>query len=224
MVTRAAPRRHRSRPVGEVKPTEDGPLAAPSGLPLFPNPSAVVDADAPARRSPSSASRGPLAGGPEPGARAPAGAPAVGHEPGATSAASLSSRLVAGSIDLALLLVLDALVVGLTLRLAGLTMASFGVLPAAPLAAFLLLLDGGYLVVLTAIGGQTFGKMVAGIRVVDLGGHPVRGAAALMRATAMIVSLLPAGAGLVWMCTVRNRRGLHDRVAGTSVVVVPRPV
>jgi uncharacterized RDD family membrane protein YckC len=131
-------------------------------------------------------------------------------------------RLVAGSVDVALLLGLDALIVGLTLRLAGFTFESFGVLPVVPLAAFLILLNGGYLVVLTAIGGQTFGKMVAGIRVVDIDGRPVRGTAALVRATTFVLSLVPAGAGLVWMCSVKDHRGLHDRVAGTRVVVVQR--
>jgi uncharacterized RDD family membrane protein YckC len=130
--------------------------------------------------------------------------------------------MVAGTVDVTLLLVLDALVVGLTLRLAGLGVASLEVLPAAPLAAFLLLLDGGYLVVLTATGGQTFGKMVAGIRVVNTSGRSVSSAAALIRATTMVLSLLAAGAGLIWMCTVRDRRGMHDRIAGTLVVVVHR--
>ena len=35
-----------------------------------------------------------------------------------------------------------------------------------PLGVFLLLLNGGYLTIFTTAGGQTIGKMIAGIRVV----------------------------------------------------------
>lgn len=220
MVTRAAPRRHRNRPASETDFNGDGPLAATSGLPLFPSPAGDADADGPAEGGPMT---GPPAGSQDRGAAGTVGASAVREGTAATTfAAGIASRLVAGIIDVALILALDVLVVGLTLRLAGFTFESFGVLPVAPLAAFLILLDGGYLVVLTAIGGQTFGKMVAGIRVVDIDGHSVRVTAALARATTMVLSLVPAGAGLVWMCAVKDRRGLHDRVAGTRVVVVQR--
>ena len=230
MVTRVAPRRHRNRPIGESDPQGDGPLAATSGLPLFPNPAGAVDADKPAERSPmlgqrptSVPSQTPLSRSQDSGPQESFDTPTVGERvAAATPAASISSRMVAGTIDVTLLLLLDALVVGLTLRLAGLGVASLEVLPAAPLVAFLLLLDGGYLVVLTATGGQTFGQMVAGTRVVDIGGRPVSSAAALIRATTMVLSLLPAGAGLIWMCAVRDRRGVHDRIAGTLVVVVDR--
>ncbi len=134
--------------------------------------------------------------------------------------ASVWSRLIAGTLDVALLLLLDAAVIGLTIRLAGLDVASVGALPVTPLTAFLLLLDAGYVVVLTATGGQTFGKMVVGIRTVDLVGQPVTIAAALIRALVMVLSLLPAGVGLILVCVLPDRRGLHDRVAGTRVVVV----
>ena len=67
--------------------------------------------------------------------------------------------------------------------------------------AFLLLLNGGYLDrSFTAAGGQTIGKMVAGTRVVS--GGPADAArvsfgTAIVRAAACVVSLLPAGAGLL---------------------------
>ena len=224
MVTRGTPRRHRSRPIGESEPEGDRSLAATSGLPLFPNPAGVVDADGPPEGSPLPVpSQAPLSRSHDSVPQESLETPAAGERVAATTpAASIPSRLAAGTIDVTLLLALDALVVWLTLRLAGLGVASIEVLPAAPLAAFLLLLDGGYLVVLTATGGQTFGKMVAGIRVVDTDGRSVSNAAALMRATTMVLSLLAAGVGLIWMCTVRDRRGLHDRIAGTLVVVVHR--
>ena len=49
-------------------------------------------------------------------------------------------------------------------RLCGLEFAELAVLPVVPFAAFLLLLNGGYVAAFTAAGGQTIGKMAAGIR------------------------------------------------------------
>ena len=146
--------------------------------------------------------------------------PRAGARTADATVASVSSRAIAGVVDAALLAMLDAGVVGLTLRLAGLTMASLGVLPVTPLAAFLVLLDACYVVVLTSTGGQTFGKMAMGVRVVGVAGEPVPVAAALLRAGTLVLSLLLAGAGLVWVWVARDHRGLHDHVAGTRVVVV----
>ena len=85
----------------------------------------------------------------------------------------LAWRFVAGLLDVLLLLGIDAAVVFLTLRVASLPLASAAQLPVVPLAMFLLLLDAGYLVVLTALGGQTIGKMPMGLRVEGANGSPV---------------------------------------------------
>ena len=123
----------------------------------------------------------------------------------------------AGLVDVMLLLLLDAVVISLTLRLTGLDMRSIWLLPAAPLAAFLALLDGGYLVLLTVAGGQTFGGMVFGTRVADLSGRPVTMSVAFARAASLALAVVPLGAGVLWMCVDPHRRGLHDRLAGTRV-------
>ena len=72
---------------------------------------------------------------------------------------------------------------------------------------------------LTAAGGQTLGKMAAGIKVVPMDstdrvslGHST------MRAAGYLVSLLPAGLGLVPALVRADRRALHDRLADTRVV------
>jgi hypothetical protein len=86
-----------------------------------------------------------------------------------------------------------------------------------------------YLVPPTALGGQTLGKRLRRVWVVDRDGHR----AGWRRAT--IRYLLPVGLavlvpqlGLVvalgvvaWALRDRNRQGLHDRVAGTLVVDRP---
>ena len=131
-------------------------------------------------------------------------------------------RLAAGLFDTALLAALDAVVIVLTLRLAELDLQSLGVLPVAPLAGFLILLNGGYVVVLTCAGGQTLGKMAFGVRVVDRDGHPVTTSIAVVRALGYLVSVLPLGLGVVLMCLDTERRALHDRLAGTQVLTVPR--
>ena len=58
------------------------------------------------------------------------------------------------------------MVIYFTMQICGLTVAELGVLPKGPLLAFLIVQNGGYFVAFTA-GGQTLGKMVAGIRVVQ---------------------------------------------------------
>lgn len=125
-------------------------------------------------------------------------------------------RLVAGSIDATLLLTIDFIVVYFTLRLCGLTTAEIGVLPAAPLVAFLAVLDGGYIIAFTAVGGQTIGKMALGLKVVAGDGRPVDVGHATLRALGCLASLLTLGLGFL-PAFGAGRRTLHDRLAGTRV-------
>ena len=53
-----------------------------------------------------------------------------------------------------------------TLRLCGLSPAEWDLLPAWPLAVFFVVLNGGYVVLLTGTLGQTLGKMALRIEVV----------------------------------------------------------
>ena len=100
----------------------------------------------------------------------------------------------------------------------GLTIWDLGVLPKGPLLAFLLIQNGGYLVVFTA-GGQTLGKMAAGIKVVPAGSdEPLELGRALLRTLIWLVLAVPAGLGFLTAVLSRDHRGLHDRVAGTRVV------
>jgi uncharacterized RDD family membrane protein YckC len=133
-------------------------------------------------------------------------------------------RLWAGLLDMVLLASVDAVVIVLTLRLVELELQSLGTLPVAPLAAFLILLNGGYVVALTLAGGQTIGKMAFGVRVVDRAGRPVTVSVALVRVLAYLVSVLPLGLGVAMMFLDAERRTVHDRLAGTRVLrVTSRP-
>jgi RDD family len=119
--------------------------------------------------------------------------------------ASVLSRFAAGLIDVLILGAIDSGVLFATLRVLGLTIADVGQLPPIPLIVFLLLLNGGYLTIFTVAGGQTIGKMIAGIKVIAQRPEDDRGfddysarvtmGSAVLRACAYIVSLLPAGLG-----------------------------
>jgi uncharacterized RDD family membrane protein YckC len=132
--------------------------------------------------------------------------------------ARLTARLLAVVIDLGVLAAIDAAVVYFTVQICGLTPQDVGILPKGPMIAFLLVQNGGYLVAFTA-GGQTLGKMVAGIRVVSTRadgslnlGHSI------VRTIVWVALAVPAGLGFLTALFSDDRRGLHDRCAGTRVV------
>ena len=128
-------------------------------------------------------------------------------------------RLTAGMLDMLLLLGIDAAIVYLTSRLAGLPLTGVDQLALLPLLTFLLLLNGGYVVALTVLGGQTVGKMAVGLRVEATNGSPVTLGRALGRTAAYAVSVLPGGLGFIWLLLGRGR-ALHDVLADTRVVKV----
>jgi uncharacterized RDD family membrane protein YckC len=132
--------------------------------------------------------------------------------------AALVSRGVAVVIDLLILAAIDAVVVYFTMQICGLTLSDVGLLPKAPLAAFLFVQNGGYLVAFTA-GGQTLGKMAAGIRIVSSESDSALDVGrALIRTLFWLMLAVPAGLGFLTAVFSRDRRGLHDRLAGTRVV------
>ena len=100
----------------------------------------------------------------------------------------------------------------------------------APILFGLFLFGAIYTIVPTALWGQTLGKIAVGTRVVaeDDGSLPGWRRSALRWALPGVVGRLPyvglwvglaVMASLVWD---PRRRGLHDRLAGTIVVRVPR--
>jgi uncharacterized RDD family membrane protein YckC len=131
--------------------------------------------------------------------------------------ASVIARFIAVVIDLAVLFAIDAIVIYFTLRISGLALEELGVLPKGPLVAFLLLLNAGYFAAFTA-GGQTLGKMATGIRVVGTESFGTLDAGqAVTRTVVWMLLAVPAGLGFLTLFSP-ERRGLHDRLAGTRVV------
>jgi uncharacterized RDD family membrane protein YckC len=137
-----------------------------------------------------------------------------------SSAATLAapgSRILAGLLDVALLSALDASILYFTLRLLGLATSQMFELPLMPLVAFFMLLNGGYFIAFTAVGGQSIGKMALGIKVISQEDHAVPIGRATLRTLAYLVSALPLGAGFL-LAIFGERLALHDRLAHTRVV------
>jgi uncharacterized RDD family membrane protein YckC len=144
--------------------------------------------------------------------------------------ATATRRLEAALVDSVVLGGIDVGIIWLTLRMCGLTFSQMSVLPILPLAAFLFLLNCGYLLMFTAASGQTIGKMAAGIRVVaapdelatrtgrtpDLDPRLTFGQA-VVRSVTTFVAILTFGAAFV-PALLGSRRALHDRFAHTRVV------
>src|SRR5688572_7398631 len=161
-------------------------------------------------------------GSPEP-LRADPRESAADPRPGDDGTARLLPRIGAALVDVLLVGSIQVAVVFLTLRLCGLTTAQLHVLPAVPMAAFLLMLAAGYNTAFTVAGGQTIGKMATRVRVVPLGA-PADAAArvtlgsALIRAAGCLLSIVTIGLGYLPALVSDDHRALHDRLADTRVV------
>lgn len=151
--------------------------------------------------------------------RAQEGAPLV--EPGSGTLSGDSSRagarLLAAALDLAILLGIDFGIVYFTVRMAGLSMGEWQLLPLAPLLTFLALLKISYFYAFTAMGGQTIGKMAAGTCVIADDGSAVDAGQAMRRTCAGVLSVGLFGLGFA-PALFGDRRALHDRLAHTRVV------
>jgi uncharacterized RDD family membrane protein YckC len=158
----------------------------------------------------------------------PRAVPHAAPSPVVLESASVLARVLAGLVDVLVLGLIDGAILYSTLRIVGLPITDISLLPPVPLGVFLLLLNGGYLAIFTTAGGQTIGKMLARIKVVanrapaEAASQPaeqgVSLGAAVLRATAYLVSLLPAGLGFAAILFDSDGRALHDRLAETRVV------
>ena len=97
--------------------------------------------------------------------------------------------------------------------------SSEGVLLVALYGLLLGLLWGMYFVGFTAICGQTPGKRIMGLHVVNENGTPVDWEAASVRCfIGYPVSLLPLGLGCYWALVDKKNQAWHDKIAGTLVI------
>lgn len=127
-------------------------------------------------------------------------------------------RVLAALLDAAVLLTIDAIVVYLTLRMASLPTQAWRQLPPVPVLVFLGMVKLAYYSVFTAYGGQTLGKMAAGLRVVSELDGAVKPQRAVGRSLLWGASVATLGVPLVPWLFGRDGRALHDRLARTRVV------
>jgi uncharacterized RDD family membrane protein YckC len=175
--------------------------------------------------------------GTAPGARAgapaavqpgdPWGAPAWASDRRGEAAARAVPGRPAGVWRRAVALAVDVAVVLLVMRVgAGLAAGLAALAPGLHLPAQALALTWfhftpvAYFVLGHGTAGQTVGKRLLGIRVVDRDGRPIGYYRALGRLLATVAAALPLALGLALAGLRADRRGLHDLLAGTRVVRV----
>ena len=131
--------------------------------------------------------------------------------------ALLGERIRAGTVDVALLTGLWSVVVYFASRAARVSLA--GLLPAWPwLTGYLAFLGLVYAAYFTGTTGQTLGKILFSLRVVDTAGQPPGYLRALARAALGALGILAAGLGLLPMAFDPAHRALHDRAFRTRVI------
>ena len=84
--------------------------------------------------------------------------------------------------------------------------------------AMLAILGFLYFFLFTTLRGQTFGKHMMRVRVIDAYGERPSMMRALVRTVAYLPSLVLLALGFLWIGFDREKRGLHDWIADTYVV------
>ena len=90
-------------------------------------------------------------------------------------------------------------------------------LPAIKAAAMALAIVGYYLF-FWVLNGQTVGKVLMGLRVVQLNGERVSFFRAVLRVIGYWVSAMFLFMGFLWILIDDRRQGWHDKLAGTCVI------
>jgi len=133
--------------------------------------------------------------------------------------ASPGERVLSGLIDLAFVSLIQLTLFYLTTHLVA---PRLDALPTSAVVAMVLVgvvLAAGYFLFFWSLSGQTLGKLLTGGRVVDGGGGGALGVSrAALRLVGVVLSVLPLGLGFLGLWTDTERRGWHDRFAGTKVV------
>jgi uncharacterized RDD family membrane protein YckC len=84
---------------------------------------------------------------------------------------------------------------------------------------FLLLLAGTYFVWQWCLGGQTLPMKTWRVRLVTVAGEPLTLRHAVCRFVLAAAGMLLLGIGVIWAFFDRDRQFMHDRLAGTRIVL-----
>jgi uncharacterized RDD family membrane protein YckC len=83
---------------------------------------------------------------------------------------------------------------------------------------FMLVFGAAYYLVMHALFGQTLGKMLLDLHVIEVDGRPLTLGTAALRSFGYSISALTFGIGFVLAGLRRDKRALHDLIAGSRVV------
>jgi len=72
--------------------------------------------------------------------------------------------------------------------------------------------------------GTTVGGIVLNLQVVREDGQPLNFLVAFVRSLAAVFSILILFLGFFWIGWDRQKQGWHDKIAGTVVVRLPKPI
>jgi uncharacterized RDD family membrane protein YckC len=138
--------------------------------------------------------------------------------------AGLVSRTVALAIDAAALTIGFAVASGVLGLILSLFTAVEVSSPGAVLGAAALwsLVVGGYFVLFWTLTGETPGMRLMALRVINRDGDPLGFGQALLRLIGAILAAIPFFAGYLLILVDDRRRGLHDMIAGTTVIYAPK--
>jgi uncharacterized RDD family membrane protein YckC len=79
-----------------------------------------------------------------------------------------------------------------------------------------------YQIYFAGVTGQTLGKRLLHLRVIGGRGTAPGPLGGILRFATLVLSILPAGLGWLWCLFDRERRALHDHLAGTYVILEER--
>ncbi|MBI4625110.1 MAG: RDD family protein [Verrucomicrobia bacterium] len=86
------------------------------------------------------------------------------------------------------------------------------------------LLLAAYGAVMWKMKGTTIGGIVCGLKVVRIDGREIDWATAIVRALGCFLSLAVVGLGFIWVAFDDEKQSWHDKIAGTTVVRMPKGV
>ncbi|MBI2813673.1 MAG: RDD family protein [Opitutae bacterium] len=108
---------------------------------------------------------------------------------------------------------LDAILIGMLCGFLGTMWHGFAVFP---------FWFAVYCAAMWANKGTTIGGIICGLKVVRLDDRPLDWTVAVVRALGAFLSLAVAGLGFIWVAFDDEKQSWHDKIAGTTIVRVPK--
>ncbi len=82
----------------------------------------------------------------------------------------------------------------------------------------------GYAAAMWKYKGTTLGGIICGLKVVRLDDRPLDWPTSIVRALGCFLSMVMMGFGFIWVAFDREKQSWHDKIAGTTVVLMPKGV